>query len=51
MVNEVVTLKMPEKMQIELLKIGERDDRSKAWLIRRAVQRFLEENKKIATDQ
>ena len=38
-----MVFKIPEVMNKELGKVAEQEDRTKAWLIRKAIQKFLEE--------
>ena len=43
MSDKVMVLKMPEEMLRTLEKIGKVEERTKAFLIRKAVKKFVEE--------
>ena len=42
--TKVMVFKMPEEMHEALEEIGEREERTKAFLIRLAIKKFLEQN-------
>lgn len=39
----ITTIKIPEKMNQDLAKIGEAEERSRNFLIRKAIEQFLKE--------
>lgn len=43
MVNQVMVFKIPKEMNLELEQICKAEERSKAFVIRKSIQKFLEE--------
>ena len=39
----IMTFKMPKELDDELIELGIKKDRSKAWLIRKGIKKILEE--------
>jgi len=46
MANQVMVFKIPKEIHKELTMLGELEERTKAFLIRKAIKLFLEEQKK-----